>query len=68
MSLNDSWFTSAEKYERLSRETKQRFHHALEGNRKDSIEGAEKTKPKGKYVQLEAVNLEKTAKNLSWKE
>ena len=58
--LNDSWFASAENMRFIKEEQNKDFIMPLKGNRKIAL--SQEDKAQGKYVQLEAVNLEKNSK------
>lgn len=58
--LNDSWFASAENMRFIKGEQSKDFIMPLKGNRKIAL--SREDKAQGKYVQLEAVNLEKNSK------
>ena len=58
--LNDSWFASAENMRFIKGEQSKDLIMPLKGNRKIAL--SREDKAQGKYVQLEAVNLEKNSK------
>ena len=58
--LNDSWFASAENMSFIKGEQNKNFIMPLKENRKIAL--SQKDKAQGKYVKLEAVNLEENSK------